>query len=124
MIRTCKSCKNVCCKTGPGRYRLVDPATYLENFGTSEAYNTKCMALDHKDRCRLWGTKDFPQECRTYVCQSRSYSLAELAKIESVEDRKCPQCGCEWMLYAEVDSKIIESCEACGHAGIWRFTEK
>ena len=123
MIRTCKSCKSKCCEHGPGPYKLVAPEVYLENFGTAEAYNTKCIAMSSKGHCKLWKTKEFPQECRTYVCQSRTFSKLELKKILAVVEHDCPKCGCSWMLYTKKPdgSMVKEHCEACGHKALWVY---
>ena len=89
MINSCKDCKSVCCKTGPGPYDALPPREYLDNFGDISAYNTKCMALSNEGGCNLWGTPQFPIECRVYVCQTRSFTKKELSDIEHVFEREC-----------------------------------
>ena len=84
MIDSCKDCKSICCKTGPGPFEELEPEDYLDNFGTTDSYNTKCSALDKDDKCELWGTSDFPLECRTYVCQNRSFSKEELDTLNKL----------------------------------------
>ena len=122
MIKSCKECKTPCCQCGPGPYKLMTPESYLESFGEVSAYNTKCMALDEKGQCRLWGTKDLPTECRTYVCQTRRYSKKELEVIDAVDDsRECPCCDMSYMLVT-VESNgedWRETCERCGYTFVW-----
>lgn len=121
LVTSCKDCKTVCCKTGPGPHRKKTPEEYLENFGTVEAYNTKCMALGEDNLCTLWGTPDFPVECRTYICQSRYFSHEELKTINQVdEDFECTNCGMQWVLGKFVGSDWIHECENCGMKVRWK----
>lgn len=119
LVNSCFECKSVCCKHGPGPYRSLPPEDYLENFSTTEAYNTKCMALGDDNKCTLWGTKDFPHVCRTHVCNQRIFTKEELKKIEEVDDRECPNCGCEWTLNYKKGKNWYHECEACGHLIQW-----
>ena len=85
MIDSCAECKTNCCKIGPGPYRIVSPREYVERFGDLPSYNTECAALDSKsERCTLWGTPEFPEECKTYICHVRSFSKSELSEIRRV----------------------------------------
>jgi hypothetical protein len=115
MISSCKDCKSICCKTGPGPHKPLMPDEYLENFGTTDAYNTKCVALKDDGLCSLWGSAKFPMECRTYVCQSRTFKPAELKKIDTVYDRECSNCDAEWQyLVNHKDGSWAQECPVCG----------
>ena len=121
MINSCEKCTTPCCRTGPGPYRNVSPEEYLENFSTSEAYNTKCIGLTDDGKCNLWLTPDLPIECRNYICQTRSYSAEELKKIDEVQDdRTCPNCKCNWMLGFWEGSFYYDTCEVCGYTIKWQ----
>ena len=135
MIKSCLECTNKCCFVGPGPYEALPAEEYLENFGTTESYNTKCESLGDDGLCKLWGTPDFPQECRTYVCQTREYSEAEMRHIDAFdEERECDMCGSNLIYCKEVAEKDIEEinindkwtfvCEACGHEEEWTLTKR
>lgn len=102
MITSCQDCKTNCCKIGPGPYRKLSPVDYLENFGTISAYNTKCTALKDDGTCNLWGTSKFPDECRTYVCQVRSFTKNELAAIRKVDWKPTMEPGADRYKKCEV----------------------
>ena len=119
MINNCADCKQKCCQTGPGPHKLLSPEDYLENFNTVESYNTKCAALDNNGNCSVWGTNDFPIECRTHVCTNRSFTERELSDIENVFDRECSNCNASYVLMLENDGRFTEYCENCGHAFDW-----
>lgn len=121
MIKSCKNCKNKCCQTGPGPHVEVESEEYLENFGTAEAYNTKCVELTDCGKCNAWGTNSLPSACRVYVCQNREYSDDELETINHVteqEDFPCPNCGSVVYLYFEEKEDLCE-CEACRYKWYW-----
>ena len=121
LVDSCSECQQVCCKTGPGPYKILSPEDYLENYNLTEAYNTKCAALTSRGRCSVWGTKDFPIACRVHVCTNRKFTKEELWKIEQVEDRACSNCGASYVLLYH-DKKLghwIEECENCRHNFGW-----
>jgi len=120
MISSCSECTVSCCQTGPGPHKSLPPDEYLENFGDSAAYNTKCIAFVPGVGCNLWGTPEFPQACRVYVCQTRSYTPQELKRISDVIDRECPSCGCEWLIGSYIGKEYHDSCEVCGHVTHWK----
>ena len=119
MITSCKDCEVPCCATGPGPHKNLAPEEYLENFGDVAAYNTKCIALTAEGSCNLWGTADFPQACRVYVCQTRSYTKEELLKIDKVIDRECPSCSSRWLLRNFSGKDYEDICEVCGYQSRW-----
>ena len=123
MIKTCEECPNSCCKTGPGPYKNVSPEDYLENFATVEAYNTKCIAFTSEGKCNLWNTPDLPQECRTYICQTRSYTKKELEIIDDIFERECPNCGCSWLIGSWQNKIYFDTCEICGYQVAWEKTQ-
>jgi len=88
MIDSCSGCKSNCCKVGPGPYKKVTPEIFLQNFGEFESYNTRCDGLSEENTCTYWNTKKMPQECKEYVCSSRSFSTAELNEIANLTGRK------------------------------------
>ena len=120
LVNSCGECKAICCQHGPGPYLPLEPEEYLENFSTSEAYNTKCMALDDSGRCSLWGTPKFPHVCKTHVCNQRIFTPKELENIEQVDERECPNCGCEWTLFKGKGNSWENECEICGHTIEWK----
>jgi hypothetical protein len=109
---------------GPGPHKILPPEEYLENFGTSDAYNTKCVAFSDEGKCNLWGTAEFPLACRTHVCNVKIFTKKELDDIERVdEDRECPKCETPWMLGKWGDRKKtewVDTCENCGHTHMWK----
>jgi len=120
MISSCKDCTNTCCKVGPGPYHSVRPEEYLEDFGEAAAYNTKCLALSNDNTCTLWGTPQFPHECRVYVCQNRSYTKEEIEDIDKVEEWECSECESAWMYVDnEPDGSNIYTCPSCGYVAKW-----
>jgi hypothetical protein len=119
MISACKDCEVPCCKTGPGPYTSVPPEDYLENFGSADAYNTKCVALSAEGSCTNWGTPEFPMACRNYVCQTRSYTKNELSTIADVIERSCPVCKCDWMIGGYKGKEYHDVCEVCGYDCKW-----
>lgn len=120
LIKSCSDCKAICCKTGPGPYKILSPNEYLEGFGTFEAYNTRCAAIGENNECTLWGTDQLPLECRIHVCNSKEFSKKELQTIENVYERECQNCESQWVIiYDTKDDKTIEECEACGHKFEW-----
>lgn len=134
MIKSCSECKVKCCKTGPGPYEVLPPEEYLENFGTTDAYNTKCQELKPNGMCGIWGTPDFPLECRTYVCQTRKYSKEELDHIDAFqEDLECETCGSALIYAKEVKDSVDDDhtvgrtwtliCETCGQTDEWQLTK-
>ena len=122
MIKSCKKCTTPCCVTGPGPYAYVSPEEYIENFSLIEGYNTRCSALTETGKCSLWGTKHLPQECRVYICQTRSFSKDELKVINNVFERTCPKCECVWMLGSQHEGLYVDKCEVCGFERIWDET--
>lgn len=125
MYNSCNTCKSNCCRHGKGPYKLLPPEEYLENYGAFEAYNTKCLALDDKGRCRLWGTAELPQECRTFVCTSKVYTKEQLSIISNVEEESCPNCDAKWLIVEKLDKNVWEKrCEICGLIEEWVFTRR
>ena len=120
LVSSCFECKAICCKHGPGPYQPLAPEEYLENFGTSDAYNTRCMALDDEGKCSIWGTPKFPHVCRTHVCNQRIFSKEELKAIDEVEDMECDNCSAEWTRGYFKDNKFHRECEVCGHLQSWK----
>ena len=84
MIRSCKACKTNCCKFGPGPYTILSVKTFLKIYCTPTGYNTQCEGLMKNGGCEYWGTKNLPFECRTWICNVRSYTLIELKKIQKL----------------------------------------
>jgi hypothetical protein len=112
MIKSCADCKTRCCKTGPGPYTKLSAQDYLEVFGETEGYNTRCENLSNSGKCRVWGTKDFPVECRIYVCQTRSYSAKEINAIKKITDEEvCISCRTPWVID---HGRNNYECENCG----------
>lgn len=129
MITSCSECPTPCCKTGPGPYKILPPLEYLEEWSTVNRYNTKCSQF-FRGKCKIWGTKHFPAECRSHVCHLRSYTKQELAVIDCVVEEECECCGVQWLLkweeeygYPEIEL-IAYKCELCGHEKIWTSTYK
>lgn len=123
MINSCSECTSICCKHGPGPHVPLSPQEYLENFGTTDAYNTKCMALTDENKCSLWGTPSLPTECRTYVCQSKLFTKEQIKRINDVEERKCLNCGSEWtLMYETTKGNWINECEVCDFKINWKGT--
>lgn len=121
MIKSCSDCTNVCCRTGAGPYKLLSPNDYLENFGTSESYNTQCAALDKNNKCSIWGTKEFPTECRTHVCSNRSFTRKELLAMDRVDhERDCSKCGASYILSYIKNNQWRYECENCGYKYAWQ----
>lgn len=120
LVNSCMECKAVCCQHGPGPHKPLSPEDYLENFSTPEAYNTKCMALSEDGKCTLWGTPDFPHVCRTHVCNQKIFTKKELSEIESVDDRECPNCNCEWTKMIDKGSTVKWVCEICDYEIEWK----
>jgi len=86
MIKSCKECKNKCCKRGPGPYKKVDVRTYLDTFCHHTGYNLMCENLDEEtEECKVWGTLLLPVACSTFVCHQRRYTKKELKFIAEVE---------------------------------------
>ena len=121
LVKSCSECKQICCKHGPGPYKLLTPEAYLENYNTTDAYNTQCAALTKDGRCSVWGTADFPIECRTHVCTNRIFTSIELSTIDCVDERVCEQCGASYTLLFEGanDNEYIVECESCGYEYKW-----
>ena len=121
MIKSCKDCSGVCCKTGPGPHEAIPPHDYLGSFGGTYVYNKKCDRLSDDNKCGLWGTKDFPEECRVYVCQNRQFTKRELHLIDNVVNIECENCGCEWGIgeYKDDGDIYVNSCEVCGWKNTW-----
>lgn len=114
-ISSCKECKDKCCETGPGPYKALKPLKYLDNYGTCESYNTKCEGLTRSGKCKYWGTNTLPSECRSYVCQTRSYTKKELKAIEMVcDDYACENCEAQYLLVYKKDGAWVHDCEICG----------
>lgn len=121
LVKSCFDCKAVCCKHGPGPHRSLPPEEYLENFGTEDAYNTKCMALSEDGKCTIWGTKDFPHVCRVHVCNQKIFTPQELKEISQVDDEyECPNCEVSWTRGYDKDGTFIRECEICGHKTEWK----
>jgi len=118
-ISSCKDCTNICCKIGPGPYTIVNRNKFLENFGDSDGYNTKCDGLRRNNTCKYWKTKKFPQECRQFVCQNRLFSKKELEIIENIDETKCWYCGCPWTIYWGGRNFEFE-CEICEAKWSWK----
>lgn len=129
MIKSCKSCRNSCCRTGPGPYTLVTPEEYLENFSTTDSYDTQCMALGEDGKCTLWGQTNFPVECRVHICTHREFSKLELETIDQVDEcRSCKKCEASYVLLVpqgpdEDDCDWLEKCENCGYTFLWARKE-
>ena len=127
LYNSCADCRQKCCKTGPGPYKVLEPEDYLENFGDTAAYNTKCKHLTASGRCSVWKTADFPAACRVYVCQSRRYTKEELRDIncivaldEGYDDYGCLDCKAQYVLYR---SPFEVECEICGCKWTWARVE-
>lgn len=119
-ISSCKDCKDKCCETGPGPYKIVKPSKYLDDFGMSESYNTKCEGLTRSGKCKYWGTNKLPVECRSYVCTSRNFTKKELEVMEMVsEDYSCNNCNAKYLLINYEKGHWIHKCEICGFGRIY-----
>ena len=123
MIKSCTDCKTKCCKTGPGPYKIRKVDTYLDNFGTPENYNTKCEHFTRSGKCRVWGTRDLPLECRTYVCTNRQYSKKEMDVIKQTDDwNSCGKCKTPYARFLG-GKKWKWECVNCGHKWSWKLIE-
>lgn len=121
LYKSCKECKQKCCMTGPGPHKVLTPKKYLENFGTTDSYNTKCESLTKAGNCKLWKTPKFPTACRTHICTSREFSKQEIDTINLIFDTTdthgCPKCKGGYVIY---HNKMLTECEICGFKWRWR----
>jgi len=118
-------CKQNCCKYGPGPYKVLTPEEYFQNFCYAQAYNTRCIHLTNRNKCKIWGTKNLPSECRSHVCHNKKYSKEELELLkcmidEDLTDYPCPTCGCKWYFFNE--KKETFWCEICNTK--WQYIIK
>ena len=121
MISSCSDCKSICCRTGHGPYKILKPLKYLENYSLPESYNTKCEGLTKLGKCKYWGTNELPAECRSYVCQNRSFTKKELKIMDLVSDSyPCANCGTQWVLIYKTNGDWTHFCEVCGHTKHWK----
>lgn len=114
---SCRDCKTICCRTGPSPHKAVPVEDYLEVFGTTEAYNLKCENLTRTGKCSIWGTNELPYECRTWVCQARSFSKKELEVIDSISEEECWECEAPYIIkgWLNDDQTLYKAeCEVCG----------
>ena len=87
MIKSCKECKDKCCKSGPGPYKKVSAQVFLGNFGEFENYNVECEAFVN-NRCAYWGSDLLPHECKVFICSQRSFTENEISKIAKLTNRE------------------------------------
>lgn len=88
MITSCKECKTNCCKSGPGPHIPIPVETFLRNYATVWNYNKKCGLLTEEGKCDFHDDIAQPLECKSLVCQVRSFSPKELEQIHTVTEEE------------------------------------
>jgi len=123
MIKSCKECKTVCCKIGPGPHVPIESEDFLEEYDNISNYNKQCIELSDDNKCTLWNSNSLPIECRQFVCCQREYSEQELKTIAHVVEVECPYCGAEWTIeLSKMD--LAYACEGCGSLIDWKYKRR
>ena len=88
MISSCAECTTKCCRSGPGPYKAVSMSDWLSAKQTgSDRYNTKCEHFkEDTGMCGIW--PNTPLICKTYVCGVRTFTRAELRRIDKLLEKK------------------------------------
>ena len=82
MFKSCEECTMKCCKMGEGPYEPVTFHKWYYGSKPHERYNRVCENFDlDTEKCKVWGTEEFPIECEIYVCSNRVFSEEELEYI-------------------------------------------
>jgi len=126
MISSCSDCKTVCCKFGPGPYRVLEPTAFLDEYGLPEAYNTKCSGLTDDSKCSYWDTPKLPVECRWHICSVRTFSQKEFEEMDTIREEECENCKRDWtqIIYTDDNGICKRWCTACGWEETWEFLDE
>jgi hypothetical protein len=119
MTDSCDTCISKCCiRPGAPPTTKVSLDRFINGPANMGDY-CEHYALD-TEKCMIWGTPEFPKNCRTYICHFRHFTDNERKTIASVvyDGTPCHGCGVKWYLKTSDTGRL---CEICGKK--WQINE-